>query len=65
MISLGPANLMILGFILLVIGFILPFVMVLRIVEPTIALNFIAYISSVMGLAIGLLGIASHVQSRK
>jgi hypothetical protein len=65
MISLGPANLMVLGFILLAIGFILPFVMVLRIVEPTMPLNFIAYFASFIGLVIGLVGIVTHVQSRK
>jgi type III secretory pathway component EscS len=39
--------------------------MVLRIVEPTMPLNFIAYFASFIGLVIGLVGIVTHVQSRK
>lgn len=54
----SPLQLALTGLVLLVIGFLLPFLMVLRLVEPTLLLNFIAYLSSVVGLAVGVIGIA-------
>jgi len=54
---LSPLQLMVIGFVLLVIGFILPFLMVLRILEPALLLGFIAYLSSLLGLVLGVIGI--------
>jgi hypothetical protein len=54
---LSPTQMMIIGFVLLVIGFILPFVMVLRIIEPTLLLGFVSYLASFLGLVIGLIGV--------
>ena len=51
---------MLLGFIMLVVGFVLPFVMVLRIVEPTLFLNFFAYLVSLFGLIIGFVGVVQY-----
>jgi hypothetical protein len=60
-----PPQLMWLGFILLVIGFLLPFLMVLRLLEPTLLLNFIAYFASLFGLIIGVIGLVTYTQVRK
>jgi membrane associated rhomboid family serine protease len=60
-----PPRLMWLGFILLVIGFLLPFLMVLRLLEPTLLLNFVAYFASLFGLIIGVIGIVTYTQVRK
>lgn len=65
MISLSPLKMIVLGFVLLVIGFILPFAMVMRALESTLALNFLAYLSSVVGLVLGLLGIVLREGSRR
>lgn len=62
---LSPLQLILIGFVLLVIGFLLPFVMVLRIVEPTLLLGFISYLSSFLGLAFGIIGIAMFGGSRR
>jgi hypothetical protein len=53
------------GFILLVIGFLLPFLMVLQFLESTLWLNFVAYLTSFFGLIIGLIGIVTYAQVRE
>jgi hypothetical protein len=55
---LSPLQLMLIGFVLLVIGFLLPFVMVLHLIESTLFLGFVAYLASFLGLVIGLIGVA-------
>ena len=62
---LSPLQLIILGFVLLVIGFILPFLMVLQLLESTLPLNFLAYLSSFFGLILGLIGIVTYSRSQK
>ena len=57
---LSPVQMMIIGFILLVIGFVLPFVMVLRLIEPTLLLGFVSYLTSLVGLVIGLMGVVFY-----
>lgn len=54
----NPLRLILIGFGLLVIGVVLPFLMVLKMLESTLFLNFLALASSVAGLAAGFLGIA-------
>ena len=58
-------RLIILGFVLLLIGAVLPFVMVIRLVEPTMLLNFVAAISSIGGLVVGFAGIVQYDRSRR
>jgi len=60
MLRLSSVQLMVIGFVLLVIGVVLPFVMVLRIVEPTLLLNIIAYFASFIGVVIGMFGAISY-----
>lgn len=62
---LTPVQMMWLGFGLLLVGWILPFLMVLRIIEPTLLLNFAAFFASFIGLLIGLVGIVNYASSRK
>jgi len=64
MMFLSPMKMIVLGFVLLVIGFILPFAMVMRALESTLLLNFFAYLSSIIGLVLGLLGLVLHTSSR-
>ncbi len=61
----SPLQLMLIGFALLVIGVILPFLMVLRIIEPTLLLGFVAYLSSVLGLALGVIGVILFSGTRR
>jgi|GEM_PF-6617207 len=43
-------------------GAALPFLMVLRILTPTLGLNFLAFICQVGGLFLGFLGLANYVR---
>ena len=60
-----PARFIILAVFLLLIGAVLPFLMVIRVVESSFFLNFVSYIASVGGLFIGVLGIAMYVGKTK
>ncbi len=51
-----PLKLISLGVILLLIGFLLPFLMVIRVLQPGFALSFLSYASSLVGLILGLFG---------
>jgi len=53
---------MILGFVMLLVSFLLLFGMVLRVVEAGFLLSFGAYGLSFLGLLIGLVGILSYQQ---
>jgi hypothetical protein len=53
---LSPGKLMLIGFFLLVLGVVLPFLMVLRIIEPTLFLGFLSYLVSFGGIVLGLIG---------
>ena len=57
---LSPVKLMGLGFLLLVFGVALPFLMVLKIIESTLFLGFIAYLVSFLGLVIGIIGMINY-----
>jgi len=60
-----PAAIIILGFFLLVIGWLLPFLMLLHILPSTFFLNFFAYILMLVGLILGIVGSALYVRLRK
>lgn len=60
-----PKYLLIVAVFLLVLGFILPFLMMAQIIESTFFLNFLAYISSVVGLFVGFIGIAVYRRRRE
>ena len=57
--------LILIGFGLVLLGAILPFLMVMRIVQSTFFLNFFSYGASVTGLFLGIIGSAMFVQYRK
>jgi hypothetical protein len=61
---LSALNLMAAGFVLLLTGFLVPFLMVLRVLEPGFALTFLAHFSSLTGLLVALYGAIQYVSSR-
>ena len=63
--QLSPLRLIILGFVLLVLGFVLPFSMLLQVLPSTLLLNFVAYLSSLFGLVIGIVGLVLYTQTRR
>jgi len=60
-----PILLMLLGFLLLMLGWVLPFLMVLHVLPSTFFLNFFAYTLSVVGLVVGIIGAAFYARLRK
>ena len=48
------------GFIMVVLGFVLPFLMIIKIIEPTFFLCFLAYTISFGGVVMGIVGTAFY-----
>jgi hypothetical protein len=57
-----PARLIIIGFGLLAFGAVLPFMMVLKLLESTLFLNFLCVFAQVFGMTIGFIGITHFRQ---
>lgn len=57
--------LVVIGFVMVLLGAILPFLIVLKILPSTIFLNFISYIFSVGGLLMGISGLAFAVRHKQ
>ncbi|MGE5124572.1 MAG: hypothetical protein ACM3H7_08640 [Acidobacteriaceae bacterium] len=57
-----PVAIILIGFICVLLGAFLPYLMVMRFVKSTFFLNFFAYSISVVGLFLGLIGSAMHVK---
>ncbi len=54
------------GFVCVLIGAVLPFLIVLRYVPSTFTLNILAYVLSTAGIFMAVIGVAMHVgQARK
>jgi hypothetical protein len=56
--------LLILGVILMLLGILLPFLMVIRVLQSTFFLNFFSWGVSVAGLAVGTIGFAMYSTRR-
>jgi hypothetical protein len=61
----SPRFLLIFGIFLMLLGIILPFLMVIKVLESTFFLNFFSYGASVAGLALGTVGFALWSRTRK
>jgi hypothetical protein len=57
--------LLVIGFVLVVIGAVLPFVMVIGLVESTFLFGFISFFSSTIGIFLGVLGTAMFVGRKR
>ncbi len=62
---LSGRQLMLIGFVLLLIGVLLPFAMVIHLVESTLELDYASFLASLVGLIIGLTGVAYTATGRK
>ncbi len=61
---LTPLRLIVIAFMLLVLGALLPFLMVIRVLQPSFALSFFSYALSLVGLIMGLIGVALYGRNR-
>jgi membrane associated rhomboid family serine protease len=60
-----PRTLLFIALGLLLFGWIMPFLMVIRVVESTFFLNFLSWGASVAGLYLGVIAMAGLVRRRK
>ena len=63
--GIRPVRLILLGFFLVLFGFVGPLLMVLGLLETSFALSFLSHAASVAGLFLGLLGTAMYAGARK
>ncbi len=61
----SPRFLLSLGLFLMLLGIILPFLMVIGILESTYFLNFFSWAASVAGLVLGTIAVATMVKIDK
>jgi hypothetical protein len=61
----SPRLLVSIGIGLMLLGIILPFLMLIHVLESTFFLNFFAWGASVSGLFLGVIGVATWVRTRK
>ena len=65
MTHINPKAIIAAGFVLVLFGFVAPFLMMIRIIEPSFALSFLSHAASVSGLFLGLIGSAQHFHRNK
>jgi len=57
-----PLRLILIGFVLVTAGMVLPFLMVMQLLESTFFLNFLSFAASVAGLFLGIIGGSMYVR---
>ena len=61
----SPRLLLVLGMTLMLLGIVLPFLMIIKMLESTFMLNFFSWGASVAGLAFGTIGFAMYSKGRR
>lgn len=61
----SPRLLLAISIVLMLLGIILPFLMVIQVLESTFFLNFFSWGASVAGLALGTIGFAMWSRGRR
>jgi len=61
----SPIGLMVLGFGLLLFGVLIPFLMVIDVMQAGFLLAFLSYFASISGLILGLVGTALYARERQ
>jgi hypothetical protein len=61
----SPRFLLGLGLFLMLLGIVLPFLMLIQVLESTFFLNFFSYGASVAGLALGTVGFALWSRNKR
>lgn len=60
-----PKLLLFIAFLLMLFGVVMPFLMVIKVVESTFFWNFLSYISSTLGILLGVVAMAaSHLVNK-
>ena len=62
---MSPVTSLAIGFALILAGFLLPFLMVLQVLESGLVLSFSAYCASLVGLVLSLYGVSHYSSARE
>ena len=62
---MSPATSLALGFVLILAGFLVPFLMVMQVLESGLVLGVSAYGASLVGLGLSLYGVSHYSSSRR
>lgn len=60
-----PKHLLIIGFCCLMVGVLLPLLMVIKVLESTLFLNIISYVSSLIGTILGTIGTGMYIHKNR
>lgn len=63
--DLDPRAILAIGFVLVLLGFVVPFLMVAGYLKSSLALSLASYAASIAGLFLGLIGGASYIRREK
>jgi hypothetical protein len=62
---MSPSMSLTVGFVLILAGFLLPFLMVLQVLESGLMLSVSAYCASLVGLVLSLYGVSHYSSARR
>lgn len=62
---MSPSGLIFVGFLLALMGVVLPFLMVIHLIPSTFFLNFFSYGVSLAGLFLGIIGASRYIRGRR
>ena len=62
---LNHRTIFLIGFVLVLLGAVLPFLMVMRAIQPSFFLSFFSFTASVSGLFLGVIGAAYYIRIRR
>jgi hypothetical protein len=65
MISIQPKKFIAIGFVLVLFGFLVPLLMVIKVIEAGYILGFLSYGASVSGLLLGIIGAFSYTRLKR
>jgi len=60
-----PLSMILIGFLLSVLGVVLPFLMLIQVVPSTFFLNFFSAGAMIVGLALGIIGSTQYVRRHR
>jgi hypothetical protein len=63
--DLDPRLFLAIGFILLILGWILPVLMIVQVIQSTLFLDFLSYVFSFIGLSSGVIGSITYVAKHR
>ncbi len=65
MIPMSPRTMIVVGILMMIVGWLLPFLMILQMLESTFFLNFLSFTLSTAGLFLGMIGAALYYRQRR